>query len=55
MLAFLAERAVSLFGVNACGISPVPLHPQESRNLLQTLRKEPKLNGKQSFILDFII
>ncbi|WP_352928027.1 hypothetical protein, partial [Peribacillus simplex] len=24
-------RAVSLLGVNACGVSPVPLLPQESR------------------------
>ncbi|WP_352919149.1 hypothetical protein, partial [Peribacillus simplex] len=26
-----AGRAVSLLGVNACGVSPVPLLPQESR------------------------
>ncbi|MBS4223062.1 hypothetical protein [Lederbergia citrea] len=26
-----AGRAVSLLGVNACGVSPVPLTPQESR------------------------
>jgi hypothetical protein len=26
-----AGRAVSLLGVNACGVSPVPLHPQEIR------------------------
>jgi hypothetical protein len=31
-----AGRAVSILGVNACGVSPVPLLPQESRNPFQS-------------------
>ena len=35
-----AGRAVSLLGASACGVSPVPLFPQESRALHSNQRLE---------------
>ncbi|MFH0070613.1 hypothetical protein, partial [Peribacillus sp. NPDC056705] len=49
-----AGRAVSLLGVNACGVSPVPLLPQKSRtsapiNLKSFRFKNNNLNKKSFF------
>ncbi|MED3890914.1 hypothetical protein P4601_13385, partial [Peribacillus frigoritolerans] len=45
-------RAVSLLGVNACGVSPVPLLPQESRTSapinLKSFRLKTKIFTKRA-------
>jgi hypothetical protein len=51
-----AGRAVSLLGVHACGVSPVPLLPQESRNPLQSTLNSFRFKSnnllEKSFILN---
>jgi hypothetical protein len=42
-----AGRAVSLLGVRACGVSPVPLIPQESRTF--------RSNQPKRFLIKYIL